>query len=239
LNTNVSGSSIISSLAGPPDAVGGTPRPRKYQVAIIDDDSELLQFLKQTFESHTEFKCVGCFTNAQSALDVIPRTSAQVVLVDIVLPDGSGIECTHKLKGMRPDLQCVMMTGMQDRQLLVESLMAGATGYIVKPVSGNDVRNAVVEVINGGAPLSRIVSRMLVQTFRGRADGGDLRGKLSVRERGVMAGIFQDLSDKEIAVNMGIGVGTVHTHMHNLFTKLGVHNRREAVERYRDMTKGG
>jgi DNA-binding NarL/FixJ family response regulator len=204
-----------------------------YGVSIVDDEECVLAILGNGFDLGEGFSCVGRHLTAADALKTIPKIKPDVVLMDIRMPEMSGIECTQRLKAVLPKTHFVMLTGMVDAYFLFQSLMAGASGYLVKPVTVAQCKQAVIEVMEGGAPLSKQVARMLVQSFSKSFGPGNQTGvhskHLSAREREVMACLFQGASDKEIAGTLGIGTGTVHSHMHSIFEKLGVTTRRGRV----------
>lgn len=204
----------------------------KTRISIVDDEESVLDTLGSSLELSGEIICLGRHSSAAEALHFIPKHRPDIVLMDIVLPGMSGIDCTQRLKALMPDLAIIMFTGSADRLLLFQSLMAGASGYLVKPSSAQECIGAINEVVAGGAPLSRAIARMLVSSFRGRNYGGEGVDVLSPREREIMACLFQGCTDKQMAQTLGIGLATVHTHLHRIFGKLGVSNRQEATSKY-------
>jgi DNA-binding NarL/FixJ family response regulator len=207
----------------------------------VDDEEGVLRILGSGFDLGPGFACVGQHLTAADALKNIPKAKPDVVLMDIRMPDLSGIECTERLKAVLPKTHFVMLTGMVDPHFLFQSLMAGATGYLVKPVTLAQCKQAATEVMEGGAPLSRQAARMLVQSFSKSLGAGERntsenqQRQLSPREREILACLFQGASDKDIAETLRIGTGTVHSHMHRLFEKMGVTTRRGAIARYLDL----
>jgi DNA-binding NarL/FixJ family response regulator len=204
----------------------------KWRVAVVDDEKSVLDALKQGMELHPGFECVDCYTNAREALAGIPKVRTDVVLMDIRMPRMSGIECTRKLNAILPDLPVIILTGLLEHDVLIQSLMAGASGYLVKPVTARECVAAIVEVLEGGAPLSKEVARMLIQSFRGVAVQWDKQEPLSARQSEIMALLFQGYRAREIAERLGVGVATVQTHLHRMFDKIGARNRAEAVTKY-------
>jgi DNA-binding NarL/FixJ family response regulator len=153
---------------------------------------------------------------------------SSVYLGLIRLPDMSGIECTKKLKTALPELAIIVLTGYPDGSNFFRSLMAGAKGFLGKPVSAQELLNAVSDVLKGELVLAKPVIPYLLQLihqFRRLAH----ESRLTKRQEEILAGLFQGLQDKEIASALGIGTATVHTHMHRLFEKLGVHSRRQII----------
>lgn len=207
-----------------------------YRVSIVDDEECILSILGGGFELGRGFSCVGRHQAAAEALKEIPKAKPDVVLMDIRLAGMSGIECIQRLKAILPKTHFVTLTGVVDPYFLFQSLMAGASGYLVKPVTVAQCKQAVTEVMDGGAPLSKQVARILVQSFSRSSGSSNLPTNpaelLSPREREIMACLFQGASDKEIAETLRIGSGTVHSHMHRMFEKLRVTTRGEAINRY-------
>jgi DNA-binding NarL/FixJ family response regulator len=200
--------------------------------SIVDDDERVLDCLKHGLELAGGYVCAGCHRNTLEALDLIPTSRTDIVLMDIKMPGISGIECTRRLKVLLPALPVIILTGVRDEQLLTQSLIAGASGCLVKPITALEARDAIAEVTNGGAPLSKEVRRALLHVFNQSTRAKQPHVGLTGREREIMACLHRDLSDKEIAALLGIGTATVHSHMHRMFEKLGASSRSEAVHRY-------
>jgi DNA-binding NarL/FixJ family response regulator len=191
----------------------------KWRVAIVDDEQSVLDALKRGIEIQPGFERVDCYANGRDALAGIPNVRTDVVLMDIRMPRMSGIECTRKLNAILPHLPVVVLTGMLDHDVLIQSLMAGASGYLLKPLTAKGCAAAIREVLEGGAPLSKEVARLLIQSFRGVSVQWDKKEPLSARQ-------------SEIAERLDVGIATVQTHLHRMFEKIGARNRAEAVTKY-------
>jgi len=164
-------------------------------------------------------------------LERLPAVRPDVVIMDIRLPDLSGIDCAVRLKTLLPQLPVVILTGYPDSQNFFRSLMDGARGFLVKPVSPRELVDAIAQVLKGEFALAKEVVPFLIQLVR-QVRQIDPDNLLTRREEEVMACLFEGLQDKEIASRLGIGAATVHTHMHRLFEKLGVHSRRELIAKF-------
>jgi DNA-binding NarL/FixJ family response regulator len=200
------------------------------KISVVDDDAEIHLFLKD-LGNLGRFKVVGSFYNAAETLDRLPEDPPDAVIMDVRLPDLSGIDCTTRLKTILPELPILIVTGFPDGPTFFRSLVAGAKGFLVKPVMAEEFLKAIEDVLKGDFALSKQVVPFLVQLVN------HLRqvireSRLTRREEEILACLFHGLQDKEIASRLGIGTATVHTHMHRLFEKLGVHSRREIISRY-------
>src|SRR5262249_8087608 len=149
----------------------------------------------------------------------------------IRLPDISGIECTKKLTTLLPDLPIVIFTGFPERQIFFRSIIAGAKGFLVKPCSPTEILTALHDVLQGDFAFGKPVLPYLVDMIR-QFRHLDPKNGLTRREEEVLGCLFEGQPDKQIASTLGIGTATVHTHMHRLFEKLGVHSRRDIIYKY-------
>ena len=205
--------------------------PSTIRFSVVDDDAAMRQSLSLGLERLSDFICVGSYASGAEALAGIPRTPGDVVLMDIRMPRMSGIECTRQLKILLPELPILMLTGFADHATVREALMAGASGYLKKPFHRDECAQALRKAVQGGAPLCPEASLAVVSAFRGARAAGPGQG-LSQRERDLLLCLFEELADKEIAERLGITSGTVHVHLRNLYKKLEVNTRAEAVRKY-------
>ncbi len=203
----------------------------QIRFSLVDDDPDVLNAFKLGLQSVPGFTCVGCYASGAEALAGIPRVPGDVVLMDVRMPGMSGIECTRRLKTVLPKLPILMLTGCADDATVHQALTAGASGYLTKPATPRACARAMRAALKGRAPLCWKAGRALVRGLQGAATNGTGDG-LSTRERELMTCLFQQLADKEIARQMGVAPGTVHTHLHRIFYKLKVTNRADAVGTY-------
>jgi len=151
--------------------------------------------------------------------------------MDIHLPGQSGITCVGRLRALLPQVQVIMLTIEEDSEQVFESLKAGATGYLVKHVSPNEILEAVAEVHRGGAPMSSQIARKVVTTFRDEPTFDKPVVQLSPREEEVLRLLAKGLRSKEIAKALEVSVGTINTYVRHIYEKLHVRSRAEAVAR--------
>lgn len=202
------------------------------RVAIIEDDDEIRFNLGDALSAECGFLLTGSYGDAESALKSLPEARPRVVLMDINLPGMDGVQCVRRLKASMPQVEFIMLTVYQDSTLLIQSLMAGASGYLLKRTPPDKLLHAIREVCEGGAPMTPGMARRVVQHFQqAPAPTSDL-AKLTPREKDVLDQLSRGFCYKEVADNLHIGTGTLQTHVHNIYEKLRVHSRTEAVVKY-------
>ncbi len=202
------------------------------RVALVEDDRTVRKNLAVLIDAAPGFDCVASCASTEDALKHLPPAFPDVVLMDIHLPARSGIECVARLRPLLPKTQIIMLTVEEDSERVFESLKAGATGYLVKHISPEEILSAVADVHRGGAPMSSHIARMVVTTFRQPPpDGATDALRLSPREEEILRLLAKGNRSKEIADILRIGVGTVNTHVRHIYEKLHVRSRAEAVAR--------
>jgi DNA-binding NarL/FixJ family response regulator len=201
------------------------------KVAVVEDDKRLREGLVFLLNSTTEFSCLGSHPNAELALKLLPRDWPDVVLMDINLPNMSGIECVAKLKALRPALQVVMLTAYVDNEQIFASLKAGASGYLIKKTPASEILEAVTDAHRGGSPMTSSIARKVVEFFR-QAPPEKETENLSKRELEILDRLARGHRYKEIAEALSISFDTVRFHLRNIYEKLHVHSRTEAVVKY-------
>jgi DNA-binding NarL/FixJ family response regulator len=201
-------------------------------VAVVEDDDEIRFTLGDTIAARRDFRLVGSHRDAESALKSLPKANPHVVLMDINLPGMDGVQCVRRLKAVMPEVQFLMLTVYQDSVLLIQSLMAGASGYLLKRTSPEKLLMAIREVCAGGAPMTPEMARRVVQHFQQAPAPTSELTKLTQREKDVLDQLTRGFSYKEVANNLHIGTGTLQSYIHNIYEKLRVHSRTEAVVKY-------
>jgi DNA-binding NarL/FixJ family response regulator len=198
-------------------------------VAIVEDSAVICQELKHIITQASDLSCVCACRNAASALQRIPPLAPDIIIMDIHLPDGSGIDCTARLKRQLPETQVLMFTIHDDTDQIVRAMEAGASGYLLKNTAPAEIVAAIREIRVHGAPMSREVARKLVDSFRAAPAPRDASEKLTPRENEILTLLANGLLNKEIAQRLGIKFDTVGTHLKSIYRKLHVHSRTEAV----------
>jgi DNA-binding NarL/FixJ family response regulator len=207
---------------------------RAVRVCVVEDDNVVREHLEHQLQRAQGFNFVSGHRSAEAALEEIPRHKPDVVLMDINLPKMSGIDCVRQLKGQLPSTNYVMLTVYEDADLIFKSLLAGAVGYLLKgrTGSGSQVLDAVRDAARGGSPLNSLIARKIVQYFHSQPMHSGAEQTLSIREREVLELLSKGLPYKEIADLLGINIETVRKHCHNIYEKLQVSSRTEAVVKF-------
>jgi DNA-binding NarL/FixJ family response regulator len=209
------------------------------QVAIIEDNPVSADLLREYIDGDG-IRVSDAYATGEDALEAIPRRPLpDIVLADVGLPGISGIEVTRRLKSLYPDLDIIIQTVFEDTETILASIRAGASGYMLKASSREDIRRALREVRAGGSPLSGKVAKKVFEEFKGTrleakpagpnpkacADAYDL----TEREKQILEYLIKGASSKEIAFDLGISVHTVTNHLRRVYEKLRVNSRGEAV----------
>ncbi len=188
--------------------------------------------LVAVIKSSTEYECVGEYDDSESAIKYMPDVAPDVALMDIHLPGASGIDAVRQLKDVCRDTQFIMCTSLEDVDSIFNALKAGAKGYIVKSSGPQKILEAVTDVHNGGSPMSSQIARKVVASFENAAQKENKElSKLSTREQEILNHLAKGYRYKEIASMMFISIETVRKHIHNIYEKLEVNSRIEAVNK--------
>lgn len=202
----------------------------KIQVAIIEDEEEISDGFKNLLNSSDEFECIAVYDNAADAIKFIPSLKPDVVLTDIHLQGKSGIDCILALKPICPDIHFLICTSFEDTETVFHALKSGASGYIVKTTKSNILLDAISDVYKGGAPMSSQIARKVVQSFYQQETQKELE-KLSVREKEILQLLSKGLRYKAIGETLFISTDTVRTHIYNIYQKLQVNSKTEAINK--------
>lgn len=202
------------------------------RVAVVEDDDSTRESLIALIDQAPGFRCVSSWATGNDALRNLPSSRPDVVLMDIRLPDLSGIECTRRLKTELPQVQFVMLTVFEDDKPVFEALSAGATGYILKRTPPAELLNAIANVRAGGSPMSSQIARKVVRSFRNVVGDAPDHPPLSPRENQILSLLSEGYRYKEVADRLTISIDTVRGHVRRIYEKLQVHSRTEAVVRY-------
>jgi len=201
------------------------------RVSIVEDLAEVRDGLVDLVQSDEELSMVSSFKDAESASEKLPELKADIVLMDINLPGMSGIDCIRSIKEKCPGTQFMMFTVYENDDKVLEALQAGATGYLLKRTKPEQILESIKELNQGGSPMSSNIARKLLNIFL-HEKKATKKEALSDRENEVLQLLADGLLYKEIANRLYIGHGTVRQHLHNIYEKLHVNNRTEAVNRY-------
>ena len=201
-------------------------------VSIVEDHQQTRSSIEALLCRSPGIKCLATYPTAEAAIAGVPSRTPDVLLVDIRLPRMSGIECVARLKAMVPQLQFLMLTTYEERELIFESLRAGASGYILKKSLASELVQAVEQVYAGGAPMSMPIARKLVGYFQTGGAGMSETEKLTPREQEILTLLARGYQYREIADNISVSLETVRTHCKHIYDKLHVRSRTEATIKF-------
>jgi DNA-binding NarL/FixJ family response regulator len=208
------------------------------KIAIVEDSRIVRESLMEFVQADPECLCVCACATAEEALKVVPKHRPEIVLMDIQLPNLSGIECTAQLKLLLPELHIIMVTVYEDTERIFKALRAGACGYLLKRCSPDDLLAAIREVRQGGAPMSREIARKVITSFQEPVTTTAQVEDLSPREREILELLASGFPNKEIASRLGLTDNTVRWHLRHVYEKLHVRSRTEAALKFRTATGG-
>jgi DNA-binding NarL/FixJ family response regulator len=200
------------------------------RVAIVDDDEELRQSLRWLINDSEGFKCVGTYLNCAGALKGVAEEKPDVVLMDIGLGGQSGIDCVFEIKQRYPEIHVIMQTVYSDDEKIFESLRAGAVGYLLKRTPTEKLLQAIRDAMDGGAPMTGEIARRVLSHFQ-QPKKNQIESLLSDREVEVLNALTKGHSYQAIADQLFISVNTVRFHIRNIYEKLHVKSRSQAVAR--------
>lgn len=203
--------------------------PEKIRIAIIEDERDLREGLKSLIDLTPNYSCVESFGSMETALHKINDKEIDLVLTDIGLPRMSGIEGTQILREKFPDLPIVVLTVHNENDKIFQALCAGANGYLLKNTPPAQIIESLKEVLDGDAPMSPEVARRVVALFRKFAPPEIADYKLTEAEKQVLKMLIDGHHYKTAAHELGISIHTVNFHLRNIYAKLQVHSKTEAV----------
>ena len=206
--------------------------PETIRIAIVEDDRTIREGLQMLLNGSPGFTCIAAYCNGESALAELPIIQPDVVLMDINLPGMNGIECILKLKELELPMLFIMLTVYEDSEVVFNSLTAGASGYLLKQTPPAKLLEAIQDVHNGGSPMSGEIARKVVQSFQHLPTTTDLHIGLTKREEEILAYLAKGYFYKEIAEELNISIETVRTHIRNIYVKLQVRTRSEAILKF-------
>jgi DNA-binding NarL/FixJ family response regulator len=203
----------------------------EINVLIVEDDPEIRDWMQSVLKQADGINCLLAFPDAESCLKLYEKNNPDVVIMDIHLPGMNGIECIKKIKPLKPRVQFIMFTVFEDDENVFESLCAGASGYILKNATPEKLVEAIKELYAGGSPMSSSIARRVISSFQKPDSNQSQYNKLTPREKELLDLLSKGYRYKEIAERMFISVETVRTHIRNIYEKLQVQSRTEALNK--------
>ncbi|MEM1138051.1 MAG: response regulator transcription factor [Bacteroidota bacterium] len=200
------------------------------KIALVEDDIEIRKALSFFLSACKEFDTVSEFGSVEAIMEKVENGYVpDVVLMDINLPGKSGIEGIYLLKKKFEQTDIIMLTIYNDEHKIFDSLCAGATGYLLKNTPLNEVKQGIINLHNGGAPMSPQIARKVIKHFKKNSPSKKLKEQLSDRENDIVDGLVDGLSYKLIADKLFISVDTVRFHIKNIYKKLQVNSKGEVI----------
>jgi len=209
---------------------------QKYTVTIVEDDTDVCERLAQLIIQHEQFELLETSANMKEGLSALEQYKPDILLTDLGLPDGSGIEIIKSIEMLHLDCEAMVISGFQDEHNVFNALEAGAKAYIHKHDNSQKITDAIISMMEGGAPISPVIARLMLQKFqRPQVVKNELTESLTERQTKILKLVSQGFSSKEIAEKLSISYYTVTTHIKNIYSKLQVNSRAEALYEARRM----
>lgn len=206
-------------------------------VSIVEDDGQARLILAEWIQKAAGFQCLSHYASAEEAVERLPRDAPNIVLMDINLPGMNGVEGVRQLKPQLPSTEFIMLTVYEDADHIFNSLAAGASGYLLKQTPEADLLTALRDVHSGASPMTGSIARRVVQHFQSLPPRTPPGVRLSPREQQVLELLARGFLYKEIAVELGMSVPTVNTHIRHIYEKMHVQSRGQAVALYTNLTR--
>jgi len=198
------------------------------RVFLLDDHELVRRGVREILEGESDLVVVGEAGTAEEAVGRIPATTPHVAVLDVQLPDGNGIEVCREVRSNHPEIACIMLTSFADDEAVYAAIMAGAAGFVLKQVRGNDLVEGIRRVANGESLLDPQVTTRVLERLRSRGDDDELAG-LTDQERKILMLIADGLTNRQIGEELFLAEKTVKNYVSNLLSKLGMHRRTEAA----------
>src|ERR1043165_3483499 len=203
-------------------------------LVLIEDDDKIRHYLSELISRSGLFRLEAAFPSAEAAIQFFESgngANIALVLTDIQLPEKSGIDFISWLKPQCPHIQCLVLSAFDDADKVFKALKAGATGYVLKNTEALKLLDAINDVLRGGSPMSSQIARKVVMAFQKDVPYFDAKEKLSDRENEVLGWLAKGFSYQEIADKLFLSVETIRTHIRNIYEKLQVRNKKEAIKK--------
>jgi len=196
---------------------------------LLDDHEIVRRGLRELLEAEDDLEVVGEASTVEEAVNRVPATQPDVALLDVRLPDGSGVEACRDLRAMDPELRCIMLTSYADDEALFDAIMAGASGYVLKQVRGAELVEGIRRVAAGHSLLDPALTARVLERLRKAPEEDERFASLSEQERRILSLLADGLTNRQIAAEMFLAEKTVKNYVSNLLGKMGMQRRTEAA----------
>ena len=199
------------------------------RVFLLDDHEIVRRGLRELLEAEEDLEVCGEASTAEEALARVPATKPDVAVLDVRLPDGSGVEVCRDLKPADPELQCLMLTSVADDEALFSAVMAGASGYVLKQIRGSELVAAIRRVAGGRSLIDPALTKRLMDRMREAQEGDKRLAQLTAQERRILDLVAEGMTNRQIAAQLYLAEKTVKNYVSNVLMKLGFSRRTEAA----------
>jgi two-component system response regulator DevR len=199
------------------------------RVFLLDDHEVVRRGVRELLEAEDDIEVVGEASTSEQALARIPPTRPNVAVLDVRLPDGDGVEVCREIRSRHPEIQCVMLTSFSDDEALLQAIMAGASGYLLKQIRGTDIVDAVRRVARGESLLDPTITKRVLDRMRTPPPEDERLARLTAQERRILLLIADGLTNRQIAESVHLAEKTVKNYVSNLLAKLGMERRTQAA----------
>lgn len=206
-------------------------KAKRFKILIVDDHEVVRMGLRTLLERHEDLEIIGEAASAQEAVDTALKTLPDVVLMDVRLPDRSGIEACREIRAAKPDIRVLMLTSYSDEEAVVSSVIAGAAGYILKKIEAGNLYNAIIAVSNGETLIDQAVVQKVMKKIQVMQGGVSEQGmeSLTDREKEILELVADGLTNKEIAEKVFLSEKTVRNYVSSILHKLNISHRTQAA----------
>lgn len=198
-------------------------------VFLVDDHEVVRRGVRDLLESTGDVTVVGEAGSVAEAIERVPAAAPDVAVLDVQLPDGTGIELCRELRSQRPELSCLMLTSFPDDDALLDAVVAGASGYVLKQVRGSDLVDAVRQVATGHSLLDPVLRERAARRIRSGPEEDERLSHLTPQERRILDLLADGMTNRQIADEMFLAEKTVKNYVSNLLAKMGMSRRTEAA----------
>ncbi|MFN2440142.1 MAG: response regulator [Chitinophagaceae bacterium] len=199
------------------------------RVAIVEDNNTLRQSLEQLINRADDMQCVASLCNLMNVISELGKANPDIILMDIGLPNISGIEGVRTVKNSFPEIQVLMFTVFEEDEKIFAAIRAGASGYLLKKTPPPEILEALRTLYNGGAPMSPSIARKVIHAFQSERPSVMEDYQLTTREKEILYSLVDGLSYKKIADKYVVSISTIRTHICNIYHKLHVNSKSQAV----------
>jgi len=198
-------------------------------VFLLDDHELVRRGLRELLSSAEDITIVGEASTAAEALQRIPLTEIDVAIIDVRLPDGNGIEVCREVLEINPKIRCLILTSYDDDQALESAILAGASGYLLKQIRGNELINSIRQVANGLSLIDPVVARAAIDHFHHKNRADSRIDNLTAQERKILSLLAEGKTNRQIGEEMFLAEKTVKNYVSNVLSKMGFSRRTEAA----------